>query len=91
MADPTHDSGPVEVKTPRQRCYHEIRHVVTGTVAEYYKKNPAAMAAPDAEAKLDQLIKMMLRILSVLNKYAIEDLQEEQVAVIDAIKKEAGL
>lgn len=71
------DSGtiPLEVREPRYRCQHAIRHAFTAAITRYYKTHPMQLQDPDAEASIDSLFKLMLDVFGVLDRYEIQDKQ----------------
>lgn len=61
--------------TPRGRCYHAVRHQFTTAIVEYVKTHPQ-MATEDVnelDAAAFALIRLMDRVLDVLDGYEIED------------------
>ena len=59
---------------PRARCHHAIRHLFTGAMAAYVRKNPEVIHdEPKLEAATYALLKLMEAVLATIDGFAIAD------------------
>lgn len=57
-------------KTPREKAHHSIRHVFSGALAEYYKKNPDKLLnTTQVEVATDFMMKIMLEVLQIVDEF----------------------
>jgi hypothetical protein len=74
------DSGPIEMRSPRYRLHHGIRHIFSSAVAEFYRKHPGRLTE-DAEIATDGLLKIMLSVLDKVDEFEVREKVKEQDCV----------
>lgn len=67
------ESGPIENRSARRRCYDTMREEIVSAYARYYKAHPEQIHTPEAELSLNSIIRLMQRMYAILDCYEISD------------------
>lgn len=57
--------------SPREECYHALRHEFGMATAKYLKKHPELVKHPETEDGLTATMALMHRVIVLLDGYAI--------------------
>jgi len=67
------ETGPIETRSARRRCYDTIREEIVSAYSRYYKTHPEQIHTPEAELSLNSIIRLMQRMYAILDRYEISD------------------